>query len=89
MKKVMRYLFLTCHKSTELIEKRSVFGLSRTEKVQLMFHKMMCTACTQFDKQSRLLDEYLHEKGRDIKGLHSDLLSQEYKDAIKSRLENG
>ncbi len=54
----MHLLFLSCLKATELIEKRIHFKLSAMEKLQLKLHKVMCEACTKYEKQS-----YLIEKG--------------------------
>lgn len=59
MKKLMHYLFLSCLKATELIEKKIYFGLSHKEKMQLTAHKSMCKACTNYEKHSQLLDRAL------------------------------
>ena len=59
MKKLMHYLFLSCLKATELIEKKIYFGLTFREKMQLTAHKSMCKACTNYEKQSQLLDRAL------------------------------
>lgn len=61
MRKLMHILMLSCRKATGLIEKRSLVGLSWKEKVQLRLHKSMCDACTAYEKQSRLLDKFLHK----------------------------
>lgn len=53
----MNILFLSCLKATELIEKKLYFKLSLKEKVQLNAHKMMCDACTNYEKQSIFLDK--------------------------------
>jgi len=57
MKKVMHILFLSCLKATELIEKKLHFKLLFKEKLQLKIHKMMCDACTNYEKQSLLIEE--------------------------------
>lgn len=61
MKKLMHFMFLSCIKATELIEKKLFIGLSIREKVQLMLHKSMCDACTRYGKQSEELDHYLQK----------------------------
>jgi len=61
MKRLMHILFLSCLKATELIEKKLYFKLSVKEKMQLKMHKMMCDACTNYEKQSVLLDHALHK----------------------------
>ncbi|MGM0532226.1 MAG: hypothetical protein ACQER7_12850 [Bacteroidota bacterium] len=57
MKKIMHILFLSCKKATELIEKHMHFRLSWIEKIQLKAHKMMCSACTNYEKQSELIEK--------------------------------
>ena len=52
MKKIMQFLFLTCLRATELIEKNLHFKLSYKEKLQLKVHKMMCDACSTYEKQN-------------------------------------
>lgn len=54
--KIMHFLFLSCLKATELIEKRFHFKLSFTEKIQLELHKMMCDACKTYEKQSEIIE---------------------------------
>ena len=55
----MYILFLSCLKATELIEKKLYFKLSFKEKLQLKAHKAMCNACTNYEKQSYLMDKAL------------------------------
>ncbi|MDT8402261.1 MAG: hypothetical protein RQ743_11250 [Bacteroidales bacterium] len=57
MKKLMHILFLSCFKATELIEKKFHVRLSVKERLQLRMHKMMCSACTRYEKQSAILDK--------------------------------
>ncbi len=57
MKKLMHKLFLSCLKATELIEKRLHFKLSVKEKLQLKVHKMMCSACSNYEKQSIFIEK--------------------------------
>lgn len=65
MKKLMHILFLSCLKATELIEKKMHFKLSYTEKMQLKAHKMMCSACTNYEKQSVLLEKGIAHSHKD------------------------
>ena len=53
----MHILFLSCLKATELIEKKLHFKLSGKEKLQLKVHKMMCSACTNYEKQNVLIEK--------------------------------
>jgi hypothetical protein len=57
MKKLTHKLFLSCLKATELIEKRLHFKLSIKEKLQLKVHKMMCSACSNYEKQSIFIEK--------------------------------
>ncbi len=53
----MHILFLSCFKATELIEKKLHFRLSFREKLQLEMHKMMCNACTLYEKHSAIIED--------------------------------
>jgi hypothetical protein len=55
--KIMNFLFLSCLKATELIERKFHFKLSSKEKIQLELHKMMCNACKTYEKQSGIIEE--------------------------------
>ncbi|WP_096431444.1 anti-sigma factor family protein [Labilibaculum antarcticum] len=59
MKKLMHLFFLSCLKATELIEKKFHFELSVKEKLQLKMHKMMCSACSNYEKQSSLIEKVI------------------------------
>ena len=61
MNKLMQKLMLSCKKATELIDKKVHFGISREEKVKLYFHTAMCSACSNYEKQSYLIDRALKE----------------------------
>ena len=79
----MNILFLSCLKATELIEKKLHFKLTLTEKGQLKMHKMMCDACTLYEKQSILLDKGIGAI-QDNKESHHDL--EELKKLIHNKL---
>ncbi len=57
MKKIVHILFISCLKATELIEKKFHFKLSIREKLQLKLHKMMCEACTKYEKHSDIIEK--------------------------------
>lgn len=59
MKKVMHYMFLSCLRATELINKKSDSPLSCVQNLQLKAHKSMCKACSNYEKQTSLLDNAL------------------------------
>lgn len=83
MKKIMHALFLSCLKATELIEKKMHFKLSLREKMQLRAHKMMCDACSLYEKQSTLIEKGISGfQEKEIK--KTDL--EEFKKAIHKKL---
>ena len=57
MKKLMNILLLSCLKATELIEKKLHFKLSFTENLQLSMHKMVCDACSNYEKQNLIIEK--------------------------------
>ena len=59
-------MFLSCLKATEFIEKKLHFKLSFTEKLQLTLHKMMCSACTNYEKQSILIEKGIELQNKNI-----------------------
>jgi hypothetical protein len=61
MKKIMHMLFLSCLKATELIEKQFHFKLSFSDRLRLMLHKMMCSACTNYEKQSAIIESGIRD----------------------------
>lgn len=58
----MKYFFLSCLKATELVEKKLNFKLKFKEKLQLIIHKSMCSACSVYDDQIQLIDKALKKK---------------------------
>ncbi len=86
MKKIMHYLFLSCLKATELIEKKISFKLSFKEKIQLKLHKMMCDACTNYEKQNLLIEKGIEKnipKPEDIKCIDM----KEFEQSILKKIE--
>ncbi len=85
----MHYMFLSCRKATELIEKKLLIGLSAKEKVQLMFHTSMCDACKKYSKQSHELDDLIRHHIENFIPEKSDLrpIASEFKEKIVNSLE--
>ena len=50
---------LSCKRATELIEKKSLVGLTVKENARLHMHTAMCDGCTAYRKQSLLIDRLL------------------------------
>ena len=87
MKKIMHIILYSCRKATELIDKRSVMGLSWIESIRLFMHKSLCDACTTYDKQSRLIDRLLHHHLHDHREENApQLQNNELKERIIERL---
>lgn len=85
----MHTLFLSCLKATEIVEKGLNFKLSWKEKLQLKVHKMMCDACSRYEKQSVFLDKAIEagqdfEAGRDIEPATAEI--KELKERINKKL---
>ena len=85
MKKIMNILLLSCLKATELIEKKMHFKLNRKEKMQLKTHKMMCNACTNYEKQSLLLEKAISASNP---GEFTENHLEQLKKQIAQKLEN-
>jgi hypothetical protein len=69
MKRIMNILFLSCLKASALIEKKLHFSLTFQERMQLRMHKMMCEACTRYEKQSVFLEHGMgshHKASQDL-----------------------
>ncbi len=85
--KLLRRMMISCVKSTELMEKRNIVGLSAYEKVNLFLHKSMCDACTAYEKQSKMIDKILHRHIHDVAESEIPVTSNsELKERINSKL---
>jgi len=79
----MHILFLSCLKATELIEKKLHFKLSAQEKLQLKVHKMMCRACTNYEKQNVLIEKSFENQAQ-ISDAQIDL--EQFKKSVVDKL---
>ena len=87
MKKIMHILFLSCLKATELIEKKLNFKLSAKEKLQLRVHKMMCDACTNYEKQNLLIEKAIaNQEVKEDKLNEKDINLPDFKKSILDKL---
>lgn len=84
MKRLMHIMLLSCLKATELIEKKLKYKLSTREKIQLKLHKMMCTACTNYENQSVFIEKGL--KNQSQTGNYTFNLEQ-FKSSVIEKLE--
>ena len=82
MKKLSKILFISCLKASELIEKKIELKLNFIEKIQLKMHKMVCEACTRYEKQSLYIDKSFKslagktEINTDLKQLKSQIANK-------------
>ena len=85
MKKLMHFLFLSCLKATELIEKKLHIKLSIKEKLRLKMHKSMCNACRRYDKQSKIMDNALKNYKIDMPHINIEELKLNIKKKISEQ----
>ncbi len=91
MKRLMNFLFLSCIKASELIEKNLDKKLTSKEKIQLYVHTKMCDACNAYQKQSKQLDNALHKHfTSDQIDLQKDPphLSDQFKKGLLEKIKN-
>lgn len=54
----MSLLKLSCKKATEMVEQDEIILLSFVDKVKLKIHLSVCKACRNYQKQSKLIDDF-------------------------------
>jgi len=82
----MHFLFLSCLKATELIEKKLAFKLSFKERLQLSVHKKMCKACTLYEGQSKLIEKAFEELQKSMQ--KQNLNIEEFKKEILEKTDH-
>jgi len=83
----MQLFLLSCLKATELIEKKMNFKLTGREKLQLSMHKMVCNACRNYEKQSKLIEMgMLKQPEKPNRKIEIDVES--FKKSILDKIEN-
>lgn len=71
---------ISCKKSTELIEKRNLTGLTLRESVSLVIHMAMCDACRHYSRHSRIIARVMKKESG------TDTGSQPENPALKQRI---
>lgn len=79
------FLFYSCKKATELIEKSKVINLNPIEKSRLAIHVSMCDSCRTYHQTSDILDRKLSEHLHQQTETESDL--GEKKEALLKKLK--
>ena len=57
MKPIKNFLFFSCKKATEIIEKSKIEPLNPLENSRLKIHLSMCKSCQEYSQASDHLDE--------------------------------
>lgn len=84
MKRIIHMVVLSCKKATELIEKKSLFGLSWRERLQLRMHTGICGFCAIYQQQSILLDKVMRHQMTNINELR--IVPDVKNEALKTRI---
>jgi len=80
---------VSCEKASLLIEKKLGNALNPKEKTQLFIHKLICSICRKYEKQSKALDVLLRNKiTNEQMGGSNLMLDQERIDQIKLLIDN-
>ena len=85
MNELMNRMMLSCKKATELVEKKTVLGLSWSENIQLKMHLTMCSVSRKSESQSRIIDFFLEQINS--KNPLNKMLPKEVKDKIITEIE--
>lgn len=81
---------LSCQKATELIEQKTETALNKRNKIQLLFHLKSCSGCSNYEKQSRIIEEALKSEGKRARPENTTpphRLSPHKKEEIKKKLK--
>jgi len=82
--KLMQKIMLSCKQATFFSSIKSFRELKLVNKIQLKLHLMMCKNCAEFDKQSQIIDNSLHDFHSNKQLLSKESLSSEKIQGIKS-----
>lgn len=81
----MGTFFLSCHKATELTEKKTVSKLSMGDELKLKFHMRVCAVCKSYQEQSKIIEEGVRKF---YEGRNDLQLSDEVKAKILSQISH-
>jgi len=80
----LKYFFISsCKKASSLIDKKSVMKLTLHEKLMLHIHLSVCDACTEYQKQSRILHDLLQAH---LKNTNPDQVTQVVNNELKTKI---
>ena len=75
---------MTCEKVTYLIEKGYLTRLNISEKLQVKLHSFYCTCCTNYPKDSAVINEMLYKLNENNESL---TFSEKEKKELRELLE--
>lgn len=89
--KILRKVFLSCAKASELTEIKNAGEISVIHNLQLHMHKQMCNICITYEKQSKIVNQWIENymshhlicEGYDVDKLKSKIIL-----SIKKEAEN-
>lgn len=88
MKKLMNLLVLSCQKATLLIEKGHVQPLGFMDRIQLNMHLKICKHCSNYQKQSLLIENVLNANKPKNIPLNNLKLSEQSKIRITKAIDD-
>ena len=80
---------LSCHKATLLIERAHVRPLSIVERIKLKMHLAMCDKCTEYQKQSFIIETALKSHQKRTIDPSNLTLSDNFKTLIQNKIDSG
>jgi len=82
-------IIYSCEKATVLIEKMQVQELSFQEKIRLRFHLKSCIACSEYNKQSNLINNALKTHFENNNSLENNTLENKILKSIQAMNSKG
>ncbi len=58
---MLKFLEISCHKATELVEKKINFSLSWKESLSLHYHQKACVVCKYYEDQNIMLEQWIQQ----------------------------
>ena len=82
----LKKIIYNCKQATFLIEKKAIQKLSLRETFELRVHLLGCSFCRLYKKQSRVINQMVHELFRSA--THPELkLDEDFKKELQDKIE--
>lgn len=75
-----------CCKSTFLIEKKQIGGISMREKLELKIHLAGCSVCRIFERQSLMINKLVHDLFHEPKVADGFKLDDDFKKKMQDQI---